>query len=34
MVEPAEHVVVVKLSAWPRAWGDDKEKETLASSTP
>lgn len=30
MVDPEEHVVVVKLSAWPRAWEDDKEAETLA----
>ncbi len=30
MADPVEHVVVVKLSAWPRAWEDDKEKETLA----
>jgi len=30
MVDPVEHVVVVKVSAWPRAWEDDKEAETLA----
>jgi CubicO group peptidase (beta-lactamase class C family) len=30
MVDPVEHVVVVKVSAWSRAWEDDKYAETLA----
>jgi CubicO group peptidase (beta-lactamase class C family) len=28
MVDPVEHLVVVKLSSWKRPWEDDKESET------
>jgi hypothetical protein len=30
MVHPIQHVVVVKLSAWPEAWDDVKAAETVA----
>ena len=30
MVDPIQHVVVVKLSAWPEAWDDVKAAETVA----
>jgi CubicO group peptidase (beta-lactamase class C family) len=30
LVDPVEHVVVVKLSSWKRAWEDPKEAETYA----
>lgn len=30
LVDPVEHLVVVKLSSWKRAWEDDKEAETYA----
>ena len=30
MVDPVEHVVVVKLSAWVEAWDDAKARETVA----
>ncbi len=30
MVDPVEHIVVVKLSAWPDAWDDAKDAETRA----
>jgi CubicO group peptidase (beta-lactamase class C family) len=30
LVDPEEHLVVVKLSSWKHAWEDDKEAETYA----